>query len=392
MPEYFDRYINKCDDVELLNAIQTSLDELDQLPLQQWEAIGNKTYAPGKMDAEGYIATLSRYRKDIHVQGACFCPWWEAATTFFWRRWLCISRCCQQPQPAKPGSGTESCSYLLSWIVQVIHAGHAAERRQSFKMYSVASIGFCMPGHQRWHLDIIKENTCRWRVAPPFVVSSWPGLFGRQAGYDWGYLVVAADYRHLAGFAVPGYWDAAAGCRRPADYAAGYPSLLIALLVALPFCCCPRLLFWLLTLLGCDLCCCCCFFFFSVFPAYAGLSVLPAPPISGSASLGLLLVTSTGSSSSGITPPCWFSDFIFFYPFNRQLVIVCYCGQRIPHQVFWRYLLIRKALPFATCVIRRNYQGNAEAHLSKYPVHNSGSISGRPHWPLSFVWLMDKFW
>ena len=28
MPAYFDRYINKCDDVELLDAIQTSIDEL----------------------------------------------------------------------------------------------------------------------------------------------------------------------------------------------------------------------------------------------------------------------------------------------------------------------------------------------------------------------------
>ena len=38
LPEYFDRYINMTDDVELLDAIQKSIDELDTIPIQKWRA------------------------------------------------------------------------------------------------------------------------------------------------------------------------------------------------------------------------------------------------------------------------------------------------------------------------------------------------------------------
>ena len=48
MPEYFDRYINKCDDVELMEAIETSISELEKIPFDKWKSIGTQVYAPGK--------------------------------------------------------------------------------------------------------------------------------------------------------------------------------------------------------------------------------------------------------------------------------------------------------------------------------------------------------
>src|SRR5579859_1985511 len=48
MPEYFDRYINRVDDVSLKDAFTISIQQLDYLDLKKMEAIGSKVYAPGK--------------------------------------------------------------------------------------------------------------------------------------------------------------------------------------------------------------------------------------------------------------------------------------------------------------------------------------------------------
>ena len=58
MPEYFDRYINMTDNVELLEAIQISLDELDQAPVEKWKALGDKVYEPGKWTIKDILQHL----------------------------------------------------------------------------------------------------------------------------------------------------------------------------------------------------------------------------------------------------------------------------------------------------------------------------------------------
>src|ERR1700754_2348880 len=47
-PEYFDRYIELCDDVELDEALKIHVEEIDQFPVKIWEKLGDKVYAPGK--------------------------------------------------------------------------------------------------------------------------------------------------------------------------------------------------------------------------------------------------------------------------------------------------------------------------------------------------------
>ncbi|MBK6364076.1 MAG: hypothetical protein IPF52_11505 [Saprospiraceae bacterium] len=36
MPEYFDRYIHLCDDVELLDSLRKCIEEVDHFPLETW--------------------------------------------------------------------------------------------------------------------------------------------------------------------------------------------------------------------------------------------------------------------------------------------------------------------------------------------------------------------
>jgi DinB superfamily len=159
MPEYFDRYINKCDDVELLQAIQTSIDELDTAPIDTWKALGDKTYAPGKWTVKDILQHLIDTER------------------IFMYRSLAFARGEQQQPPSfnedeyakEAAANTRSIEELVNEL-RISHQSFKAlyasftpamlgKMGKSFKgEYSVASIGFCMPGHQRWHFQILEEK------------------------------------------------------------------------------------------------------------------------------------------------------------------------------------------------------------------------------------------
>src|SRR6478736_4763801 len=48
MPEYFDRYINQVDDIELDAAFQKNLNTMSGLDMVALESLGDKTYEDGK--------------------------------------------------------------------------------------------------------------------------------------------------------------------------------------------------------------------------------------------------------------------------------------------------------------------------------------------------------
>lgn len=48
LPNHFDTYINKTEDVELHEALKKSLSNLQLLPVDKWAELGDRVYAPGK--------------------------------------------------------------------------------------------------------------------------------------------------------------------------------------------------------------------------------------------------------------------------------------------------------------------------------------------------------
>ncbi len=159
IPEYFDRYINKCDDVELLEAIQTSIDELDFIPIEQWKALGTKVYAPHKW-------TLCDILQHIIDTERIFCY-----------RALAYARNEQQSLPLYEeddyAKAAEAGNRSLESIIAELKISHQSTKAffesltpamlhkmcKGFKgMYSVASVGFILPGHQRWHFQIIEQK------------------------------------------------------------------------------------------------------------------------------------------------------------------------------------------------------------------------------------------
>lgn len=159
MPIYFDRYINLCDDIELIDAIKKSIDELDQFPIEKWKTIGDKTYAEGKWTIKEILQHLI-----------------DTERVFSYRA-LAFSRKEKQALPTfsedEYSNESNANNRTIENLIEELKAVHYSflYLYQSFSIdqlntigkgyigeYSVASIGFCMPGHQRWHLKVIEEK------------------------------------------------------------------------------------------------------------------------------------------------------------------------------------------------------------------------------------------
>ncbi|MBK8848083.1 MAG: DinB family protein [Bacteroidetes bacterium] len=159
MPEYFDRYINLAEDAALISSLQISLSEINNWPLDVWEKIGDRIYAPDKWTI-----------KDI-VQHVI-----DTERIFSYRA-LAFSRNETQPLPsydedtyARAGRAVNRKLSNIIDELKIVRLGTIAlfnsfdnemleKTGMGFKgPYSVASLGFMLAGHQRWHMHIIDER------------------------------------------------------------------------------------------------------------------------------------------------------------------------------------------------------------------------------------------
>ena len=160
LPEYFGRYIIQYkENTTILEAIQASIDELDALPLDKWQALGSKVYAPNKWTIKDILQHLIDTER------------------IFGNRALAFARGDRQLLPpfseddyaANTIANTRPFADLIAEL-KLVHLSTKA-LFQSFTVdmlnqkgigfkgeYSVASIGFTLPGHQRWHFNIIEEK------------------------------------------------------------------------------------------------------------------------------------------------------------------------------------------------------------------------------------------
>jgi DinB superfamily len=160
LPAYFDRYIIQFDEnTTILEAIQRSIDELDAIPLDQWKALGSRVYAPNKWTLKDILQHLIDTER------------------IFAYRALAFARGEKQPLPSFDEDGyaaaTDANARTFEDLMTELRLSHLStqalfksfttemlhKKGMGFKgEYSVASIGFTLAGHQRWHFKIIKER------------------------------------------------------------------------------------------------------------------------------------------------------------------------------------------------------------------------------------------
>lgn len=159
LPEYFDRYILMADDVDIIESIQTSLDEIDRFPLEKWKALGDTVYAPGKWTVRDILQHLIDTER------------------IFSFRALAAARGEKQPMPFYEEDEYATAAAANNRTLEDLIEEMRISRRsflalfQSFTPdmlqrmckgfkgeYSVLSIGFIITGHQRWHLRVLEER------------------------------------------------------------------------------------------------------------------------------------------------------------------------------------------------------------------------------------------
>ncbi|MBN8834984.1 MAG: hypothetical protein ABS68_10680 [Niastella sp. SCN 39-18] len=159
LPAYFDKYINLCDDADIVEAIQTSITELKQAPVKDWEALGNKVYAPGKWTIPDILQHLIDTERVFCYRALCFARKDKQTMIGMDENSYALEACASN-------RGILSLieeliishqSFLLMYKSFTPHMlgqeGHGFAGK-----YSVADIGFIMPGHQRWHFKTIREK------------------------------------------------------------------------------------------------------------------------------------------------------------------------------------------------------------------------------------------
>lgn len=160
MPEYFDRYINLTDDVTYMEALEISLKELQNLPLEKFKVIGDKTYAPNKwtikdilqhfIDTErvfSYRVTafaredgqnMLSYNEDLYAKNAHACL-------------RSFGDLIEELIIVRKSYIAQYKSYTAEMLLKSGKGYNGAE-------YCVLSMAFMIPGHQRWHLKVIEER------------------------------------------------------------------------------------------------------------------------------------------------------------------------------------------------------------------------------------------
>ncbi len=159
MPNYFDRYINLVDDVELNEALKISMQELDNIPTDKWKALGDKVYAPGKWTVKDLLQHIIDTERIFTYRALAFARkdgqkllgfdeelYAENANTNI----RTIDDLLEELKVVRQ-------SFILLFksfseeVLQTIGSGYSGD-------YSVAAIGFLIAGHQRWHFNVLKEK------------------------------------------------------------------------------------------------------------------------------------------------------------------------------------------------------------------------------------------
>lgn len=159
LPEYFDRYILKCDDVTIKEALALTILELDNAPLDKWRALGTRTYAEGKWTIKEILQHLIDTERVFAYRALAFARGETAKLPSF-----------DENSYAKNSDANHrSLEDLIAELrhshqgILLMYNSFTPEMLERKGMgwtgeYSVAAIGFTLAGHQRWHFGILEER------------------------------------------------------------------------------------------------------------------------------------------------------------------------------------------------------------------------------------------
>jgi hypothetical protein len=160
MPEYFDRYIHKTDDVTYLEALEISLKELENLPIAKFSAVGNRVYAPRKWTIKDILQHLIDTERVFSYRVTAF-------ARIDGQKMLSFD---EDSYAKHADANHRTIEDIVEELILLRKSSIAQFKSFTLEMlqrsgqgfngkeYSVLSLAFMIAGHQRWHMQVINEK------------------------------------------------------------------------------------------------------------------------------------------------------------------------------------------------------------------------------------------
>lgn len=159
MPQYWDRYINLVPDVELSQAFEDSIRQLDQLDRTALARVGDQTYSPGKWTVKDIIQHLTDGERVLCYRALVFARRDEVTPPGFE----------QDVFAQNAATNRRTIDDLIDELLLVRRATKAMYDSFDDDMLkargisweyetSVLDLGFAILGHQIHHLNVIAER------------------------------------------------------------------------------------------------------------------------------------------------------------------------------------------------------------------------------------------
>ena len=159
MPQYYDRYINLVPDVELSQAFDDSLRQLNELDRNVLAQLGDKSYAPGKWTLKDILQHLTDGERIMSYRALMFARDRDSRVEGF----------DQEVFAANADTSRRSTDELLDELIAVRRLTKTLYDSFTEQMLlakglswqyeiSVLALGFMMVGHQIHHLNVIREK------------------------------------------------------------------------------------------------------------------------------------------------------------------------------------------------------------------------------------------
>jgi len=159
MPEYFERYINLVDDIELSEAFRKSIDELNGFDIAKFKRLGDSVYSPGKWTVRDIFQHLIDTERIFGYRTLRFARKDETPLPGFEENEYAV-------QAAAKRRSLDSLIDELKAVRisnELMFNSFDGEMLQQIgicwnKKISVLAMGFNIVGHQKHHLKVIETK------------------------------------------------------------------------------------------------------------------------------------------------------------------------------------------------------------------------------------------
>ena len=159
MPQYFDRYINLVDDIELDQAFQKSLTQIHLLDINLIKRVGHKTYTPNKWTINEIIQHLIDCERIFCYRILLFARQDGSIPPGFDENLLAANSKANRKDIIDIIDELKTVRQSTISLYNSFDKEDLLKRGINWKHeMSVLAMGFCMLGHQIHHFNFIKNN------------------------------------------------------------------------------------------------------------------------------------------------------------------------------------------------------------------------------------------